>query len=158
MRTARPCGPRITLTALKAADGVLLGFAKITHDLSARHAAEATLALATNALEIEAAHGERKDMMAEITVLKEELAVLNRELRGSNAPGEPPDAERGGAPPSRRRSSGDDEQPDAPAEFVVDGREIGRCPPRPVVHPECDAVSARRPGEGDHPVPGRAAG
>ena len=72
----------ITLTALKADDGTLLGFAKVTRDITARHAAEAALARSAQALELEAVRAERADLLAEVAVLKEELGVLNRELRG----------------------------------------------------------------------------
>ncbi len=73
----------ITLTALTADDGTLMGFAKVTRDITAQHAAESALALALRTAELQASRGERVDLIAEIDVLKEELAVLRRELESA---------------------------------------------------------------------------
>ena len=78
----------ITLTALKADDGTLLGFAKVTRDLTIQHAADAARALAEKLTELQAARGERADLIAELEVLKEELAVLREELQTRDGPAE----------------------------------------------------------------------
>lgn len=75
---------QVTLTALRADDGTLLGFAKVTRDITARHVAEAARALAAKVEELEASHGERAKLLAEIEVLKEELSVLQKELQLRN--------------------------------------------------------------------------
>jgi PAS domain S-box-containing protein len=80
---------QITLTALKADDGTLLGFAKVTRDLTVQHAADAARALAEKLSELQAARGERADLLAELAVLKEELAVLNEELQSRDGPAAP---------------------------------------------------------------------
>ena len=76
----------ITLTALISDDGILLGFAKVTRDITVRHAAEAAFALTTATAELARSHGEHVSMLAEIEVLKEELSVLQEELRSRDEP------------------------------------------------------------------------
>jgi PAS domain S-box-containing protein len=71
----------ITLTALRDENGTLHGFAKVTRDITVRHAAESALALAAKAMELEASQGQRADLLAELEVLKEELGVLRQELQ-----------------------------------------------------------------------------
>ena len=79
---------QITLTALKSEGGALLGFTKVTRDITVRHAAESALALTQTIAELEQSRGERANLTAELEVLKEELAVLQRELQG-DGPAEP---------------------------------------------------------------------
>ena len=74
----------VTLTALRADDGTLIGFAKVTRDVTARHVADTARALAEKVEELEASHGERANLIAEIDVLKEELSVLQKELQLRN--------------------------------------------------------------------------
>jgi PAS domain S-box-containing protein len=103
----------ITLTALRGDDGALLGFAKVTRDLSAQRAADEARDVARQASELEAARAERTGLVAEVAVLQEELAVLRDELRaGDQAPAPRGRPDEGGArgspaPPSgsRRTSS-----------------------------------------------------
>ena len=77
---------RITLTALKDEQGTLLGFAKVTIDLTARRAADAARALGRGQSERTRSRAERADMSAEIEVLKEEIAVLREELERRDRP------------------------------------------------------------------------
>ncbi len=93
----------ITLTALTDDDGALLGFAKVTRDLSAQHAAAAGRALAERTAELDAAHAARTELSAEVAVLQEENAVLRDELRSGDAAGDAAAAprDRGGHPPRR---------------------------------------------------------
>jgi PAS domain S-box-containing protein len=76
----------VTLTALRSADGTLLGFAKVTRDVTMRHAAEAAFALTTTAAELDRSRGDRRDLTAELEVLREELEVLREELRTRDLP------------------------------------------------------------------------
>jgi PAS domain S-box-containing protein len=87
----------VTLTALRADDGTLLGFAKVTRDMTMAHAAETAHALAEKLSELDVVRGERADLIAEIELLKEELAVLKEELQS-----------RGGAAEPRGRTGGGD--------------------------------------------------
>ncbi len=81
----------ITLTALTDDDGALLGFAKVTRDLSAQHAAAAGRALAERTAELDAAHAARTELSAEVAVLQEENAVLRDELRSGDGSAGPRD-------------------------------------------------------------------
>ena len=65
----------ITLTALRSVDGTLLGFAKVTRDITGRQEAAAATS-----------QSEREALAAEVEVLKEELAVLREELRARDRP------------------------------------------------------------------------
>ena len=71
---------RVTLTALKDEQGTLLGFAKVTIDLTAQRAGDAARALRRGQRDMVEARAERGDLSAEIAVLKEEVAVLRKEL------------------------------------------------------------------------------
>jgi PAS domain S-box-containing protein len=75
---------QVTLTALRADDGTLIGFAKVTRDITARHVAEAARALAEKIEELAVSRGEHANLIAEIDVLKEELSVLQQELQLRN--------------------------------------------------------------------------
>jgi PAS domain S-box-containing protein len=76
----------VTLTALTARDGALLGFAKVTRDATARRLAEAAGALAGKLSELDMARGERAALSTEVDVLKEEVAVLRDELQRRDEP------------------------------------------------------------------------
>ena len=78
----------VTLTALSDEQGTLLGFAKVTRDLTAQRAAGSGQALAAAAGQLAAVRAERTELHAEIEVLKEELGALDRELRDRDAHGE----------------------------------------------------------------------
>lgn len=67
---------RVTLTRLKDESGTLLGFSKVTIDLSAQRNVDT----ARSVSRLTRARAERTDMTAEIEVLKEEVAVLKDEL------------------------------------------------------------------------------
>jgi PAS domain S-box-containing protein len=71
---------RVTLTALRDEEGTLLGFAKVTIDRTAQRAADIARALSARTAAVDAARGARADLIAETTVLEEELAVLREEL------------------------------------------------------------------------------
>lgn len=65
----------ISLTALREVDGTLLGFAKVTRDLTARHAAEAALKAASDAAEVLRAGQEENRSKGEF------LTTLSHEIR-----------------------------------------------------------------------------
>ncbi|HEV2147018.1 MAG TPA: ATP-binding protein [Longimicrobiaceae bacterium] len=65
----------VALTALRDADGTLLGFAKVTRDLTARHAAEAALRAASESAEALRAGQEANRSRAEF------LTTLSHEIR-----------------------------------------------------------------------------
>lgn len=65
----------ISLTVLREADGTLLGFAKVTRDLTARHATEAALQAASDAAEVLRAGQEANRSKSEF------LTTLSHEIR-----------------------------------------------------------------------------
>jgi PAS domain S-box-containing protein len=67
---------RVTLTGLKDENGILLGFSKVTIDLSTQRETDSVRSVAR----FTRARAERTDMTAEIDVLKEEVAVLRDAL------------------------------------------------------------------------------
>jgi PAS domain S-box-containing protein len=71
---------RATLTALRDESNTLLGFTKVTIDLTAQRAADAHRALERRESELREALSERTDLRAEVQVLREELAVLRQEM------------------------------------------------------------------------------
>ena len=71
----------ITLTALRSDDGTLLGFAKLTRDMTAQQQAASVVSKAQREEALQSARTESRALAAEIEVLKEELAVLREELR-----------------------------------------------------------------------------
>jgi PAS domain S-box-containing protein len=71
---------RVTLTALKDENNTLLGFAKVTIDLTVQRFGDISRALQKKGAALGDAQAEREDLRAEIEVLKEELDVLRREL------------------------------------------------------------------------------
>jgi PAS domain S-box-containing protein len=66
----------ITLTALRDTDGTLLGFAKVTRDLTARRAADAALVAAHEAAEQARRHAEEASQMKSLF-----LATMSHEIR-----------------------------------------------------------------------------
>jgi PAS domain S-box-containing protein len=79
---------RITLTALRDEEGKLLGFAKVTIDMTAQRAEDAAREIRLKEAERAKAHGDRATLSAEIEILKEELAVLREELDARDRPAE----------------------------------------------------------------------
>ncbi|HKG96128.1 MAG TPA: PAS domain-containing protein [Gemmatimonadaceae bacterium] len=77
---------RITLTALRNEEGKLLGFAKVTIDLTVQRAANAERALARLEANRARSVDERAELKAELEVLQEELAVLRKELEERDRP------------------------------------------------------------------------
>jgi PAS domain S-box-containing protein len=73
---------RVTLTGLKDEHGTLLGFTKVTVDLSTQRSIDTARTVARSTR----ARSERADMSAEIDVLKEEVAVLRNELEKRDQP------------------------------------------------------------------------
>jgi PAS domain S-box-containing protein len=71
---------RVTLTALRDERGTLLGFTKVTIDLSAQHAADQARALERTGMQLTVTREQRTGLLAEMEVLKEEIAALRREL------------------------------------------------------------------------------
>jgi PAS domain S-box-containing protein len=73
---------RVTLTALRDPSATLLGYSKVTIDLSHQRVVDTqrTVARSTRA------RSERADMVAEIDVLKEEVAVLRAEIDKRDRP------------------------------------------------------------------------
>jgi PAS domain S-box-containing protein len=71
---------RVTLTALKDENGKLIGFSKVTIDLTAQHVADARRTLRWTESEVARLRAERREHDAEIAIMKEEIAVLRREL------------------------------------------------------------------------------
>lgn len=71
---------RVTLTALKDEQHALMGFSKVTIDLTTQRAADGARALGRRDAQAAAGRVERADLTAEIEVLKEEVAVLRKEL------------------------------------------------------------------------------
>ena len=71
---------RVTLTALNDERGSLLGFSKVTIDVTAQRAADAARARQRGHSERSRDQVQRRDLSAEVEVLKEEVAVLRREL------------------------------------------------------------------------------
>ena len=71
----------VTLTALRADDGTLLGFAKVTRDVTARQEATSARSQVERDEALQSARAERDSLVAEVEVLKEELGVLREELR-----------------------------------------------------------------------------
>lgn len=78
---------RVTLTRLKDEKGTLLGFSKVSIDLTTQRNVDTTRAVGM----ITRARTRQVDMSAEIEVLKEEVAVLRDELEKRDHPS--PDAE-----------------------------------------------------------------
>jgi PAS domain S-box-containing protein len=77
----------ITLTALRSDDGTLLGFAKLTRDMTAQQQAASVVSKAQREEALQSARRESRELAAEVDVLKEELAVLREELRSRDEPG-----------------------------------------------------------------------
>ncbi len=73
---------RVTLTALIDKNNTLLGFSKVTIDLTTQRNLDTDRSVARETR----AHSERLEMTAEIEVLKEELAVLTKELEKRDKP------------------------------------------------------------------------
>ena len=73
---------RVTLTALRDESGTLLGFAKVTVDLTTQRQVDITRAVGM----ITRARTRQTDMNAEIEVLKEEVAVLRDALEKRDRP------------------------------------------------------------------------
>ena len=76
----------VTLTALTGDDGVVLGFAKVTRDLTEEHTAQTAVALGVRTRELDAVRGEQASLIAELDLLKEEVAVLSQALGDHEAP------------------------------------------------------------------------
>lgn len=79
---------RVTLTALKDSGGALIGFTKVTVDLTEQRVADAARALVGRDSERTGWRAARGDMQAEVDVLREEVAVLRRELERRDLPQE----------------------------------------------------------------------
>ena len=71
----------VTLTTLRSENGTLLGYAKVTRDVSDRQEAASALSQVEREEALQSARAERRALAAEVEVLKEELAVLRDELR-----------------------------------------------------------------------------
>jgi PAS domain S-box-containing protein len=73
---------RVTLTRLLDEHGTLLGFSKVTIDLSNQRDTDTARAIARTTR----SRAERSDLMSEIEVLQEEVAVLRSELDKRDRP------------------------------------------------------------------------
>jgi PAS domain S-box-containing protein len=73
---------RVTLTALRDEKHELLGFSKVTIDLTTQRSRDMARAVARGSRE----HAQRTEMADEIEVLKEEVGVLRRELDKRDLP------------------------------------------------------------------------
>jgi PAS domain S-box-containing protein len=71
---------RVTLTALKDDEGTLLGFAKVTIDLSLQRAGDAARARARGQIDAAEARQDQANLGAVVEMLKEEVAALQKEL------------------------------------------------------------------------------